>query len=151
MILHFCTSAQWQAAVAAGEYAADSLPTEGFIHCSTADLVHLPANLLVRGRTDLVLLEIDESRLAEPPRYEPGDPNDLTSPMFPHVYGPIPVAAVVRVHDFPPGADGTFTLPATVSTAVTTEAATEVPAAPWEMPGDVPAAVAGEVAGQGAG
>jgi uncharacterized protein (DUF952 family) len=113
MILHFCPAAHWQAALADGQYTADSLATEGFIHCSTADLVHLPANLLMRGRTDLVLLEIDEARLSEPPRYEQGEPNDPA--LFPHVYGPIPVAAVVAVHDFPPGGDGRFTLPITLS------------------------------------
>jgi uncharacterized protein (DUF952 family) len=114
-ILHFCSRLDWQAAVAAGEYSADTLATEGFIHCSTAELVHVPANLLARGRTDLVLLEIDETRLAEPPRDEPGDPSDPASPVFPHIYAPIPVAAVVRVHDFPPGADGSFTVPDTVA------------------------------------
>jgi uncharacterized protein (DUF952 family) len=114
-IFHFCSGAEWQAAVAQGSYVADTLATEGFIHCSTADLVHLPANALARGRTDLVLLEVDESQLAEPPRYEPGDPSDFSSPMFPHVYGPIPVAAVTTVHQFQPDADGQFTLPDTVA------------------------------------
>jgi uncharacterized protein (DUF952 family) len=106
-ILHFCPRERWTRAQQEGEYAADTLATEGFIHCSTAEQVHVPANELARGRTDLVLLEIDEDRLAEPPRVEGG---------FPHVYGPIPVAAVMRVHDFPPNADGTFTLPATLAT-----------------------------------
>ncbi|HEX6870608.1 MAG TPA: DUF952 domain-containing protein [Micromonosporaceae bacterium] len=114
-ILHFCSRSAWATAQADGEYAADTLASEGFIHCSTADQVHLPANALARGRTDLVLLEIDPDRLAEPPRYEPGDPADLASPLFPHVYGPIPVDAVVAVHDFPPDLDGLFTVPATVS------------------------------------
>jgi uncharacterized protein (DUF952 family) len=73
--------------------------------------VHLPANALVRGRTDLVLLEVDESRLPQPPRWEAGDPADPDTMRFPHVYGPVPVAAVVAVHDFPPDADGTFRWP----------------------------------------
>lgn len=107
-ILHFCSRADWEEAVAAGEYTADTLASEGFIHCSTADQVHLPANALARGRTDLVLLEIDEARLPEPPRWEPGDPADPASMRFPHVYGPIPVAAVVAVRDFRPGPDGLF-------------------------------------------
>jgi uncharacterized protein (DUF952 family) len=101
-ILHFCPLADWEAARQRGVYAADTLDTEGFIHCSTPAQVHLPANALVRGRTDLVLLEIDEARLPEAPRYELG---------FPHVYGPIPLDAIVAVHDFPPGADGYFAVP----------------------------------------
>jgi len=107
-ILHFCPREQWAAAQAAGQYRADTLATEGFIHCSTADLVHLPANRLARGRTDLVLLEIDEDRLTAPVRLEPGDPSDPALARFPHVYGPIPVAAVVDVRDFLPGPDGWF-------------------------------------------
>src|SRR5262245_30003385 len=113
-IFHFCPQRAWQSAQASGEYTADSLATEGFIHCSTVDQVTLPANALARGQTALVLLAIDEARLAEPPRYEPGDPNDFGSPLFPHVYGPIQVDAVVAVHPFPPDADGRFTVPDTV-------------------------------------
>lgn len=111
MILHFCPRADWLAARAAGEYTATSLTSVGFIHCSTPAQVHRPANVLHPGRTDLVLLEIEESRLPEPPRYEPGDPGDPASERFPHVYGPIPLAAVTAVHAFPANPDGTFTLP----------------------------------------
>jgi uncharacterized protein (DUF952 family) len=107
-ILHFCPAGDWGAAQESGEYAADTLATEGFIHCSTAAQVHLPANALCWGRHDLVLLEIDESRLPEAPRWEPGDPADPDSMRFPHVYGPIPLDAVVSVREFRPGPDGLF-------------------------------------------
>lgn len=110
-ILHFCPRAAWQAAQDAGEYRGDTLATEGFIHCSTADQVQLPANALVRGRTDIVLLEIDPARLSSPVRWEPGDSARPDSMQFPHVYGPISLDAVIGVHDFPPTADGTFTVP----------------------------------------
>jgi uncharacterized protein (DUF952 family) len=61
-----------------------------------------------RGRTDLVVLEIDEARLDAPAVWEEGDPPHPDGKLFPHVYGPIPVAAVVRVTDLLPGSDGTF-------------------------------------------
>jgi uncharacterized protein (DUF952 family) len=112
-ILHFCSRDEWASAAvnAGGEYTADSFGTEGFIHCSTFDLAAGAANRHALGRTDLVLLEIDQEVLAEPPRYEPGNPADPDSPLYPHLYRPLPVAAVVRVVDFPPNPDGTFTVP----------------------------------------
>jgi uncharacterized protein (DUF952 family) len=110
MILHFCPRAEWDAAVAAGEYRADTLTSQGFIHCSTAEQVAIPATALARGRRDIVLLEIDESRL-EQVVWEQGDPPDPGGMLFPHVYEPIPVAAVVAVHDYLPEADGTFRRP----------------------------------------
>src|SRR5687767_7348756 len=109
-ILHICPVTDWHRAQADGEYAAGSLASEGFIHCSTAGQVTLPANALFRGRTDLVLLEIDERRLTAPVRVEACDPTAVDAMRFPHVYGPIPLDAVVAVHDFPPGPDGTFNL-----------------------------------------
>jgi uncharacterized protein (DUF952 family) len=110
MILHFCTAEAWADAQRAGEYTADTLASEGFIHCSSAAQVHIPATIRARGRTDLVLLEIDESRLPEPPRWEPGDGVD-TENLFPHVYGPLPVHAVIAVHPYPPEPDGSFAPP----------------------------------------
>jgi uncharacterized protein (DUF952 family) len=107
VILHICARADWPPAD--GLYRADSLATEGFIHCSDRGTVHLPANRLFAGRTDLVLLLVDPDRLDAPLRWEPAEPG---GPWFPHVYGPIPADAVVSVHDFPPGPDGKFELPA---------------------------------------
>jgi uncharacterized protein (DUF952 family) len=109
MILHFCPVADWRAA--GSSYAADSLATQGFIHCSTVDQLTTPANALARGRTDLVVLQIDASRLTSPLVWEQGDPPEPDGSLFPHVYGPIAVAAVVAVHDFPPGPDGFFSVP----------------------------------------
>ena len=108
MIYHFCPEADWAAAAPSGSYVADSLATQGFIHCSPRDHVHLSATIRARGRTDLVVLEIDEARLDAPAVWEEGDPPHPDGKLFPHVYGPIPVAAVVLVTDLRPGLDGTF-------------------------------------------
>ncbi|GDY31176.1 DUF952 domain-containing protein [Gandjariella thermophila] len=111
MILHICGREEWAAARPEQGYRPPSLDSVGFVHCSDPGTLHLPANRLFRGRTDLVLLVIDPHRLSVPLRWEPGDPPEPGGPWFPHVYGPIPVEAVVAVHDLPPEPDGSFRLP----------------------------------------
>ena len=105
MILHICPRAAWDPT--ASSYAGDTLATEGFIHCSPPDWVHVPATLRFRGRTDLLLLEIDESAV-DGVVWEDGSPPDPDGRQFPHIYGRLPVSAVVAVHEYPPDADGSF-------------------------------------------
>jgi uncharacterized protein (DUF952 family) len=104
MIYHIAAGADWEAARAAGAYTADSLASEGFIHCSTAAQVAGTAQRFFAGRQDLVLLEIDPARLTAELRYEEGEPGVL----FPHIYGPLDLAAVVAARPFAPGPDGGF-------------------------------------------
>ena len=59
VLVHICTADEWNSAQAAGELRPDSLASNGFVHLSTPEQVHLPANRLYAGRTDLVLLHID--------------------------------------------------------------------------------------------
>jgi len=106
LIYHFCTKDDW--AAAGDVYTADSLRSQGFIHCSPLDHVHVSATVRARGRDHLVVLAIDEARLPSPAVWEEGDPPHPDGRQFPHVYGPIPVSAVVAVHDLPPGPDGSF-------------------------------------------
>jgi uncharacterized protein (DUF952 family) len=106
MILHICTAADWAAAQTAGRYTAESLTTEGFIHCSTLEQIARTANRFYAGRTGLLLLRIEPDRLTSEVRWEPSD-----GELFPHIYGPIEVAAVAGVHEFAPGEDGTFQTP----------------------------------------
>ncbi len=108
IILHIARREEWETAVTLGQYTTDSLATEGFIHCSTVEQVLMPANERFRGQTDLLLLCIDPSRLTAPLVYE--DCYE-TGVQFPHIYGALNVTAVLRVLDFPPQADGSFTLP----------------------------------------
>ena len=108
VIYHIATRADWAAAKAAGAYTADSLASEGFIHCSTAGQVIATANRIFRGQRDLVLLDIDSARVEPEIRYENLEGGVQ---LFPHIYGALSVDAVVAVHDFPPSADGSFALP----------------------------------------
>jgi len=106
-IYHIVREPQWQAATQTGGYRGDTLDTEGFIHCSSREQVLDTANRFFRGAPDLVLLEIDEGLLRSPVRYEPGGEESL----FPHIYGPLNLDAVVRILPFPSQPDGTFVFP----------------------------------------
>jgi uncharacterized protein (DUF952 family) len=78
------------------------------VHCSYDHQVVATAARYYAGRDDVVLLEIDESKLTAPLVVEP---SPSTGDLFPHIYGPIDRAAVVAVHEFPPDAHGGFSLP----------------------------------------
>jgi uncharacterized protein (DUF952 family) len=108
-IYHITSRSSWSAAQAAGVYSADSLSSQGFIHCSKADQVLRVANSFYSGQSGLVILVIDPSRIKPALRWEPG--TDKADELFPHIYGPLNLDAVVRVFDFPAGSDGKFSLP----------------------------------------
>lgn len=108
VLLHLCSAADWCSAQSRGELRPESLADVGFVHLSTPQQVHLPANRLYHGRGDLVLLRIDPARLNAPVRWEPGAPTDPDSMLFPHLYGPLPVDAVIDVTGYRPGSDGGF-------------------------------------------
>ena len=111
LILHITTAPEWASAQSAGEYRAPSLDEEGFIHCSTpAQVVHV-ADWFYRDIADLVLLCIDPERLTSELLWEPSA--DAFAGEFPHVYGPIPVAAVRAVVPWTRSDNG-FSLPAEV-------------------------------------
>jgi uncharacterized protein (DUF952 family) len=111
VLLHLCGVQEWSRARGCGGIrpeAAGSDAVARYIHLSTPEQVHLPANRLYRGRDDLVLLHVDPALLGSPVRWEPGVATDPESMVFPHLYGPLPVRAVINVTAYPPGPDGTF-------------------------------------------
>ena len=108
MLLHICASADWHLAKERGEHRPETLSTVGYIHLSAPEQVHLPANRLYAGRTDLVLLYLDAATLTAPVRWEPGVPSDPEAMLFPHLYGPLPVTAVTATAAYLPASDGRF-------------------------------------------
>jgi uncharacterized protein (DUF952 family) len=108
VLLHICAAADWVAAQRLGEHCPESLAAVGFVHLSTPEQLHLPANRLYAGRTDLLLLHVDPALLCAPIRWEPGAATDPSPMMFPHLYGSLPVTAVVAVTAYRPGPDGRF-------------------------------------------
>jgi uncharacterized protein (DUF952 family) len=111
VLVHLCGAEDWSQARSRGEIRPESDGSSGdvpFIHLSAREQVHLPANRLYRGRTDLLLLHIDPARLDSAVRWEPGVATDPESMLFPHLYGPLPVRAVINVTAYLPAPDGTF-------------------------------------------
>ena len=108
VLVHLCPFDEWASARVRRDLRPESLVSVGFVHLSRPEQVHLPANRLYRGRHDLVLLHIDPDRLDSPIRWEPGVATDPESMLFPHLYGALPVSAVINVTNYRPAADGTF-------------------------------------------
>ena len=117
MIYHIASRANWTNAQASGLYRAPSLESEGFIHCSSIDQIVPVGDNMFRGKRNLLVLCIDESEVSSRTIWEPPThPNTSSKPptadnaLFPHVYGPIEVAAVAMAVDFAEGDSG-FELP----------------------------------------
>ena len=112
VIVHMAARADWERAQAEGAYRVESLLTAGFIHFSTPAQVARVANAIYAGRADLVLLVVDPSRLTATLKYEPPTGNYTPGEeLFPHLYGPLNLDAVVRVMPYLPDANGTFAPP----------------------------------------
>ncbi|MDP7721210.1 DUF952 domain-containing protein [Mycobacterium sp. TY814] len=109
-LVRLCSEQEWADARERGLIPAEppEPQAEPFVHLSTIEQVHLPANRIYHGRDDMVLLYVDASALPGPVRWEPGVPSDPESMLFPHLYGPLPVEAVTEVVPYPPAADGSF-------------------------------------------
>jgi len=115
MIFHITSGAAWDEAQQRGDYRAESLATEGFIHCSTLAQVLPVADNFYKGQSGLILLEIEPTLLSSTLKWEPpsgGTPHGVpASDQFPHIYGPINLDSVVKVVDLNQNSNGTFTLP----------------------------------------
>jgi uncharacterized protein (DUF952 family) len=108
LIYHITRKEKLQPVLAGSDYSGDTLQTEGFIHCSTASQVIEVANQRFKGQHDLVLLVIDAGLVRPEIRYESleGGPK-----LFPHIYGAVNRAAILRIIDLIPGQDGFFGFP----------------------------------------
>lgn len=108
IIYHISNQIEWDQARSAGSYRADSLASEGFIHCSTREQI-LPAGVrFYKGRQDILLLAIETDLLASAVKYENLEGGEN---LFPHIYGPLNLDAVRATTPFPPNPDGTFDFP----------------------------------------
>ncbi|MEH1017520.1 DUF952 domain-containing protein [Micromonospora sp. CPCC 206060] len=100
MIYKLLAATEWDQARAQGRYAGSAVDHhDGFIHFSAADQLAETARRHFAGVTGLTLLTVDPTRLGAGLRWEASRGGAL----FPHLYGPLPVDAVVAVDDLPAG------------------------------------------------
>lgn len=116
MIYHITSRTAWNEARERGDYRAETLETEGFIHCSTDAQVLPVAEKFYIGQTGLLLLMIEPTLLASDLKWEPPaggapPPGVPEGDLFPHVYGSINLDAVVQVFDLEANPDGKYKLP----------------------------------------
>jgi uncharacterized protein (DUF952 family) len=115
MIYHITRREDWDTTQNNGEYRADSLATQGFIHFSLKYQIVRVADTIYRGQPDLVLLCVDENQLDADMRFEPPDPtipaHHYTGELFPHLYGALNLDSVTAVIEFSPDETGRFDLP----------------------------------------
>ncbi|MBG0770177.1 MAG: DUF952 domain-containing protein [Anaerolineaceae bacterium] len=108
LIYHILPGDDWEAANNVGAYRAASLESQGFIHFSRAEQVLQVAANFYRGQKNLLLLTVAVDRLENEVRYE-----DLLGEgqLFPHLFGPLNLDAVVAVDTFEADAEGNFQMP----------------------------------------
>ena len=103
MIFHLTSELEWKKAQAVGEYTAESLASEGFIHLSSYGQILQVANLFYKSVDKPVLLALDNMNLDSSLKWE-GE-NGLE---FPHLYRPIKTSEVVDVVDLTKNETGEF-------------------------------------------
>jgi uncharacterized protein (DUF952 family) len=94
---------EWIEAEAAGVFAGAPVDrADGFIHFSTAEQAPETAAKWFAGRADLTLAAVEAEALGKDLRWEPSRGGAL----FPHLYGPLPMSAVVWSRPLPLGSNG---------------------------------------------
>ena len=94
---------EWAGIVATGAYGGSAVDlADGYIHLSTAAQFAETAGKYYAGRDGLMSLSVDLGLLGEAVVWEPARGGQ----MFPHIYGPLPVAAVTARSLFRVDADG---------------------------------------------
>ncbi len=98
----------WQEARRTGRFAGAPVDlADGFIHFSTRDQVVETAARHFEGQEDLLLVAVDANALGDKLVYEPSRGGAL----FPHLYAPLPLKAVLWEKPLPLRPDGQHSFP----------------------------------------
>ena len=102
--LHMTPRDVWEQQRGQSSYVPEGFEREGFVHCTdgAANLIDVGNRYYVADPRSFVAITLDVAKLTAPVRYE--DPQRV----YPHVFGPIDVAAVTEVRNLLRAADGRF-------------------------------------------
>ncbi|NQV57499.1 MAG: DUF952 domain-containing protein [Rhodospirillales bacterium] len=107
-IYHMCLKQEWDAALESGAYSGSSQDkADGFIHFSTAAQIVESAAKHRAGQSGLMLLAANPDLLGDHLKWEQSRGEQL----FPHLYGSLPIDAVMNAVDLPLDADGVHKFP----------------------------------------
>lgn len=108
LVYKICPAPLWREAERAGAFVGAPVDlADGFIHLSATDQVTETAAKHFAGQRELVLVAVEADALAPALRWEPSRAGAL----FPHLYGPLPVAVISWVKPLPIGVDGRHIFP----------------------------------------
>ncbi len=95
IIYHIVLPEVWEKFKNEKFYEAESLPIEGFIHCSFAEQIETVLNRYYKGAKKVLLLEIETEKLTSPLINEPSTGGEI----YPHIYGKINKEAITKTEE----------------------------------------------------
>lgn len=101
---HLVAREVWETQRGGDAYIPEAFAADGFVHCTDGEtnVIDTANRYYQADRRDYVVLSIDTDALTAPVRYEDA------AQIFPHVYGPIEVAAVTSVRRVERDSTGRF-------------------------------------------
>ena len=108
LVYRLCHPDDWSAAVAAGVFAGTEVDRrDGFVHLSGADQVQDTATRHYAAVRPLMLLTVDARRVDGEVRWE----ESRDGALFPHLYGAIPIEAVLAAQRLVEDREGHLMIP----------------------------------------
>jgi uncharacterized protein (DUF952 family) len=99
------SQAEYQHALKNGELVRVSLQGEGFIHASPRSQLNRLANKYYKDKVNPLVLVVEKQRISAVVKWEPA-----TGGLYPHIYGPLNMDAVIQVKEIQLSEDGDFHL-----------------------------------------
>ncbi len=102
-IYKICPATLWQNALRDGVFRGAPVDlADGYIHFSSAEQAAETSAKHFRGQADLLLLHVDTASLGDGLKWE----SSRGGALFPHLYGVLDLASVIKVEPLPLGPDG---------------------------------------------